>query len=122
MKASITIFGLLGIIVIGGAVSICCAKNRSAVATVEQTKRVKEVTFPVEGMTCAMCHLTVKAALKKVDGVIEAVPSHEKRNCYVKYDASKVTPKELVNTINKNTPYRASLKDNSDHEVKNNEP
>ena len=34
-------------------------------------------TIRIEGMTCSHCEATVKKALEKIDGVTEAVVSHE---------------------------------------------
>ena len=40
-------------------------------------------TLSIEGMMCGHCENTVKAALEAVEGVTEAVVSHEKNNAVV---------------------------------------
>ena len=41
-------------------------------------------TLNIEGMMCMHCEARVKATLEAIDGVAEAVVSHEKNNAIVK--------------------------------------
>ena len=43
-----------------------------------------EKTMKIEGMMCGHCEAAVKKALESVDGVTEAVVSHEKGTAIVK--------------------------------------
>lgn len=45
-----------------------------------------EITMKIKGMMCAHCSGRVKNALEKIDGVSEAVVSHEKGTAVVKGD------------------------------------
>ena len=47
-----------------------------------------EKTMNIEGMMCGHCEATVKKALEAVDGVAEAVVSHENGTAVVKLDKS----------------------------------
>ena len=46
-----------------------------------------EKTMKIEGMMCGHCEATVKKALESLDGVTEAVVSHEKGTAVVKLSA-----------------------------------
>lgn len=43
-----------------------------------------EKTISIEGMMCAHCEATVRKALEAVEGVTEALVSHEKNNAVVR--------------------------------------
>lgn len=62
--------------------------------------------IPVKGMTCVSCEFAVSSALKKVDGVTNAMASAKEGKAQVTYDPSKTNVKELIETINK-TGYKA---------------
>ena len=60
-----------------------------------------KVIISVEGLTCATCSLTVRRALKKMDGVKEIEPGPQENEAAVTYDASKVKPEQFIEAINK---------------------
>jgi len=60
---------------------------------------LKTVTLGVEGITCNMCPITVKKALKNVEGVTEVVAKYEgKGNGWtrVTFDTNKTSVKDLT--------------------------
>ena len=60
---------------------------------------LKTVTLAVDGMTCNMCPITVKKALKKLDGVTEVEAKYEgKGNGWtrVTFDTDKATVDSLT--------------------------
>jgi len=60
---------------------------------------LKTVTLAVDGMTCSMCPITVKKALRKVEGVSEVTAKYEGDGvgwAKVIYDPSKVSVKDLT--------------------------
>ncbi|MFN4111579.1 MAG: cation transporter, partial [Ignavibacteria bacterium] len=59
------------------------------------------ITLPIEGMTCASCVLRVEKALKKLDGVQEAVVNLATEQAQVKIDPSKVKFEQLKEAIEK---------------------
>ena len=65
----------------------------------EEGTNTQEVTVKVEGMTCGTCPLTIKAALKRLDGVVNANVSYEDEEAKVSYEEGKVTVDEIVKTI-----------------------
>jgi mercuric ion binding protein len=57
---------------------------------------VKTVTLSVPGMTCAVCPITVKKALSKVDGVRKTEVSFEDREAVVSFDDTKTNAEALT--------------------------
>ena len=50
------------------------------------------VTLSVLSMTCATCPITVKVALSRVEGVIDAKVTWEPKEAVVTYDVTKTSP------------------------------
>jgi Cu+-exporting ATPase len=69
---------------------------------------VKEVTFPVRGMTCAACQSFVQKTLEEQPGVSGATVSLMLHNATVTFDPALVAPETLVQTVNE-TGYEAEL-------------
>ena len=60
---------------------------------------LKTITLDVDKMTCNMCPITVKKALKKIDGVTEVVAKYEGEGngwAKVTYDPSKANVDDLT--------------------------
>jgi len=62
-----------------------------SVLAVEQT-----ATLAVQNMTCAMCPITVKKSLQKVEGVNKVEISFKNKTATVTYDDEKTTSDDLV--------------------------
>jgi len=62
------------------------------IANAEQTT----ATLHLPTMNCAMCPITVKKALKKVDGVIEARVTFENKQAKVVFDDVKTNSDVLI--------------------------
>ena len=71
----------------------------------------QEVTLKVDGMTCKMCPLNIKTALNRLDGVIDADASYERKYAKVQYEAGKVTVDEIIKAIENAGNYRVTLLD-----------
>ena len=64
-----------------------------------QAGELKTVTLAVDGMTCSMCPITVKKALRKVQGVSDVTAKYEGDGvgwAKVTYDPAKVSVKDLT--------------------------
>lgn len=76
------------------------ANNKAMPSKSKKAKENKMMTktMNIEGMMCAHCEARVKKALEAIDGVTEAVPSHEKNNAVVTLskDVSNETLKAAV--------------------------
>lgn len=67
------------------------------------------VTLDVPGMTCAFCPVTIRKALKKVDGVIEAKASYDTKTATVTFDPSKTSVEQLTQ-VTAEVGYPSTLK------------
>lgn len=65
----------------------------SAQAMAEQ----KTVILDIENMDCALCDITIKVALMKVDGVFSAKVSYENLNAVVVFDDEITSIETLTN-------------------------
>jgi mercuric ion binding protein len=72
------------------AVALAVAFNAPAWAT------TKTVTLSVSNMTCAVCPITVKKALSKVDGVEKAEVNYESKEAVVTFDDAKTGVEALT--------------------------
>ncbi|MCH8121793.1 MAG: cation transporter [Bacteroidetes bacterium] len=70
----------------------------SAIAThsVDPSGHVLEVVLEVDGMTCETCPATVKMALERIDGVLEANVSYEPPLATVRFDGFAVSLDDLT--------------------------
>lgn len=59
----------------------------------------KQVILKVEGMSCATCPATVKAALKRLSRVINADVSFKEAKATVSYYKGKVTVEQMIKAI-----------------------
>ena len=58
-------------------------------------------TFKIEGMTCSACANRVERVTKKLEGVEEASVNFATETLMVKYDASKLSKKQIEQTVEK---------------------
>jgi len=59
----------------------------------------QRVVLDVPGMYCSLCPVTVKKALERVPGVIEAKADFATKSAQVKYDPDKVAPEGLAKAV-----------------------
>ena len=62
--------------------------------------QAREMTVPVEGMSCGSCVANVKQNLKPMEGVQQVSVSLEERTATLTYDPEKVTPAQVQQAIN----------------------
>jgi len=84
------------------AMLVAVSFNVQAVAT-------KTVTLDVQNMTCKFCPITIRKALKKVPGVIEASASLETKTATVTFDPEKTNVEALIKATT-NAGYPSTLK------------
>ena len=65
-------------------------------ATVAQPNRQQTVTLNIENMTCAMCKVTIKKALQKVDGVQQVIVDYDSKIAVVTFDSIKTDSAALI--------------------------
>ena len=63
----------------------------------------------VPGMNCSLCPISVKKALDRVPGVLEAKADLATKSAEAKYDPDKVSPEALAKAVT-NAGYPATVK------------
>jgi mercuric transport protein len=69
----------------------------------------KSVCFNVEGMTCAACTVTTKAAVKKLKGIKDVQVSLDDKSAVIKFDDSLTSSDEIKKKID-DIGYKATPK------------
>ena len=82
----------------------CAEQEKEQEKTVAENSR--EMTIPVEGMSCNSCVANVKSTLKPMEGIQGVTVSLEHRNATIAYEPEKVSPEQVQQAIN-NLGYRA---------------
>jgi len=101
MKTSVLILSLLA--------SAGWTQALFAEATMAQSKRQQTVTLDVQNMTCAMCTLTIKKALQKVDGIERVTVDYDSKTATVTFDGTKTDTTALIKAITE-AGYPATVK------------
>jgi len=84
-----------------GASSLALAARDAAPSALSQPPAADaKLTVSVEGVSCASCTLSIRRALRKLDGVKKVEAGSESNQAVVTYDAAKVRPEQIVQTIN----------------------
>lgn len=71
----------------------------------------EEVTVGAQGMYCVNCEQRVESALGGLEGVQSVSADRKSETADVVYDPDKVTPEEMVATIDNHTAYVGGLPD-----------
>ena len=61
----------------------------------------KTATLDVPSMFCSLCQISVRKALERVPGVIEAKADNNLKRAEVKYDPEKISPDGLAAALTK---------------------
>ena len=81
----------------------------SAVLSASAFAAPKTVTLEVSRMACPLCPITVRKALQKVDGVLRADVSFDKKEAVVTFDDAKTSEQELIKAT-RNAGFPSSIK------------
>lgn len=74
-----------------GALSMVAAGPLAAQSKTVQATVVETRTFAVDNMTCALCPLTVKTAMERVEGVRSVAVDFDARTATVTFDPAVAT-------------------------------
>ena len=74
---------------------------------VEAAAAEQMVTFAVEKMTCAVCPITVRKAMEKVEGVKSVAVDFDAKTATVAFDPAVTTPQQ-IGAASTNAGYPAS--------------
>ena len=101
MKKKITLLGLMMLLLTPVAL---LAGEKS-----ELPEGQVQTTVEVSGMTCGGCCVKVETAVNKLEGVVAAKADYEKGKAMVTYMEDKVSVEKIVETINTETSFKASM-------------
>ncbi len=85
---------------LGASSLVLAARNAPSSAPSQPAAADARLAVSVEGVNCASCTLSIRRALKKIDGVKKVEAGSESNQAVVTYDAAKVRPEQIVQTIN----------------------
>ena len=97
MKKTFLLASAIGAAAIGGpalAAASQATNEETVVATAEATQATAQ--FSIDKMTCATCPISVKKAMKRVDGVKSVEVDFETKIATVNYDPAITTPTEIA--------------------------
>ncbi len=72
------------------------------------------VVIPVTGMTCGGCCVKIETAVEQLDGIVAAMADYQKGQATVTYVEDKVSVEKIVETINDETSFKASMPEKKD--------
>ncbi len=73
----------------------------------------KTVVLDVEGMVCTGCEATVEQVAGAVDGVVAVDADRDAQVARVAFTPGQTSPADVVTALNRNTYYRASVRNSS---------
>ena len=95
-------------LLLGAALTICCYKVSTTAAEITTTSQ-QVVTLDVQNMSCAMCPITVRKSLTRLDGVSKAEVSYKDKTATVMYNSQKITVDQLTRATT-NAGYPSTVK------------
>ncbi|RLA57847.1 MAG: heavy metal transporter [Gammaproteobacteria bacterium] len=109
MKRTPLIIAAVAFFALAGSAAFNMLPNAWAANSVEtQTAAAEQtVTFAVEKMTCAVCPITVRKAIEKVEGVKSVSMNFSAKTTTVVFDPAIATP-EQIGAASTNAGYPAS--------------
>jgi len=99
---------IIGVVTLVLVLAIARTGFNTSTQSSEESTNTQEVTLKVDGMTCNMCPLTIKTALRKLDGVVDAEVSFKDKEAKVVYEEGEVTVDEIVKAIENAGDYKAT--------------
>ena len=81
----------------------------AALAFTAHAGEPKRVVLDVPGMNCPLCPISVKKALERVPGVLQAKADFSSRTAEVRYDPDRASPEALAKAVT-NAGYPASIR------------
>ncbi len=101
----ISIISVTSLIVLIAIALIGCEASSSSS---EEITNTQEITLKVDGMTCKMCPITIKTAIRKLNGVENADVSYNDKEAKVRYQQDKVIVDEIITAIENAGNYKAT--------------
>jgi len=89
-----------------GALSFISITPLAAQSSAVQAAAIGSRTFAVDNMTCALCPVTVRAAMQRVEGVRSVTVDFDAKTATVTFDPALATP-EAIAAASTNAGYPA---------------
>ncbi len=127
MKSLLILLGSIALIATANVCGCGVCKANATGNTIKQSQILineepKTVTLKITGMSCAGCANHIHTALSKTEGVVSDEVKYPDDVATVKYDASKISEKEIIAVIEK-AGYKAEVMKNKDKKTASaNEP
>ena len=96
MKRSIVIGASAFALAAASIFSTIAVSPLAAQSAATEVAAVQTTTFAIENMTCALCPVTVKSAMERVDGVQSVKIDFDAKTATVIFDPSVVTPEAIA--------------------------
>lgn len=118
MKSLLILLGSIALIATANVCGCGVCKANAADKTFKQSQFLikeepKTVTLKITGMSCAGCSNHIHTALSKTEGVISDDVIYPGEVATIKYDAAKISEKEIIAVIEK-AGYKAEIVKNKD--------
>jgi copper chaperone CopZ len=81
--------------------------------SLQKTGQFMQVTIPVNGMTCSGCSMHVESVVTKIKGVSYVKADFKAGEAVVQFDKSQTAVSAIVDKINNETGYKASVPDST---------
>lgn len=107
MKRSIIIGASAFTLGAASILSTIAVSPLAAQSAVTEAVAVRTTTFVIENMTCALCPVTVKSAMERVDGVQSVEIDFDAKTATVIFDPTVATP-EAIAAASTNAGYPAT--------------
>jgi len=95
MKRPLVITAAAALLSIASALAMMPLSQASAQATTVAAETVTQ-TFTIENMTCAMCPITVRKAMERVDGVRSVEVDFEAKTATAVFDPSTTSTADIA--------------------------
>jgi copper chaperone CopZ len=82
-----------------GAPTTATSSAATTTVSADPNADVRQVTIPIDGMSCGACAARLKRALKEIDGVLDAEVSLEHSNARIRYVSTRTSPDKLASAI-----------------------
>ena len=96
----------LVIAILAVTLALAAATWTSQAQKVNEQVQTAQVTFKIEGMTCAGCEAGVKLAATAISGVQDAKASFKNGTADITFDPTKTTPDAIAKAITERTGFK----------------
>ena len=103
------LIALSAVVALGLATSLALSITQGARADTDVAQATEQTqTFTVEKMTCAMCPITVRKAMERVDGVHSVTVDYDTKTAIAVFDPAHTSAKAIADAST-NVGYPATL-------------